>query len=56
MLNNYECARNYNNENFSVLVKTENSFQLHVLEALFWIHTILRSSLSKQKSLYIRLN
>ena len=34
LLDNHECARNYKEENFSVLVKAENSFQLHFLETL----------------------
>ena len=34
LLDNHECAKNYKKENFSVLVRADNSFQLHILEAL----------------------
>merc|ERR1719320_2118308 len=47
LLDNPECAKNYKKENFSVLVRAENSFQLHILEAL--CIQSLRPSLCKQK-------
>ena len=47
LLDNAECAKNYKNESFSVLMRTENSFQLHILEALCTQY--LRPSLCKQK-------
>ena len=34
LLDNPECVKNYKKDNFSVLVRAENSFQLHILEAL----------------------
>ena len=34
LLDNHEFAKNYKKENFSVLVRVENSFQLHILETL----------------------
>ena len=46
-LDNPECAKNYKNENFPVLVRAENSFQMHILEAL--CIQFLRPSLCKQK-------
>ena len=47
LLDNHECAKKYKKENFSVLVREENSFQLHILEAL--CIQSLRPSLCKQK-------
>ena len=47
LLDNPECVKNYKKDNFSVLVRAENSFQLHILEAL--CIQSLKPSLCKQK-------
>ena len=47
LLNNHECAKNYRKKSFSVLVRADNSFQLHILEAL--CIQSFRPSLCKQK-------
>ena len=46
-LDNSCCARNDKEKYFSVLVRAENSFQLHILEAL--CIQLLRPTLFKQK-------
>ena len=47
LLDNQVCAKNFKENSFSVVARAENSFQLHILEALY-IQS-LKPSLCKQK-------
>ena len=50
LLNNLECAKNYNDNKFSIVCKGRNMYHLSVLESLF-IKTN-KPSLCKQKLVY----
>ena len=47
LVDNQVCAKNFTREKFSVVARAENSFQLHILEALY-IQS-LKPRLCKQK-------
>ncbi len=48
LLDNHDCAKSYKKEKFSVLMRAENSFQLHILKTLCILS--LRPSLCRQKN------
>ena len=50
LLNNLECAKNYNDNMFSIVCKGRNMYHLSVLESIF-IKTS-KPSLCKQKFVY----